>query len=135
MSKKLTRRKFIRDCSVITAGSVMASDTSFIFFCDFKRCYNAPAHCIPGILEWMDRSDIAGLNAPRPIAIHYGELDTPSPTNASASYNETVLQSLEELRDIYKIFSGNGAVQLIVTPGKHQEMDIPELLKFLDDTV
>ena len=29
MSKKLTRRKFLRDCSVITAGSVMASNASF----------------------------------------------------------------------------------------------------------
>jgi dienelactone hydrolase len=112
---------------------IFASGTLGSFSVIFKRCYNAPAHCIPGILEWMDRSDIAGLNAPRPIAIHYGELDTPSPTNASASYNETVPQSLEELRNIYKILGGDGAVQLIVTPGKHHEMDIPELLKFLDD--
>jgi alpha-N-arabinofuranosidase len=29
MSKKLTRRKFLRDCSVVTAGSVMASHASF----------------------------------------------------------------------------------------------------------
>jgi dienelactone hydrolase len=112
---------------------IFASGTLGSFSVIFKRCYNAPAHCIPGILEWMDRSDIAGLNAPRPIAIHYGELDIPSPTNASASYNETVPQSLEELRNIYKIFGGDGAVQLIVTPGIHHEMDIPELLKFLDD--
>ncbi len=112
---------------------IFASGTLGSFSVIFKRCYNAPAHCIPGILEWLDRSDIAGLNAPCPIVIHYGELDTPSPTNASASYNETVPQSLEELRDIYKIFGGDGAVQLIVTPGKHHEMDIPELLKFLDD--
>jgi hypothetical protein len=81
----------------------------------------------------MDRSDIAGLNAPRPIAIHYGELDTPSPTNASASYNETVPQSMHELQDIYKAFGDEDAVRLIVTPGKHHEMDIPELLKFLGD--
>ena len=112
---------------------IFASGTLGSFSVIFKRCYNAPAHCIPRILEWMDRSDIAGLNAPRPITIHYGELDTPSPTNASASYNETVPQSLQELREIYKNFGGEGAVQLIVTPGKHHEMDIPELLKFLDD--
>jgi dienelactone hydrolase len=111
---------------------IFASGTMGSFSVIFQRCYNAPAHCIPGILEWMDRSDIAGLNAPRPIAIHYGELDTPSPTNASASYNETVPQSLQELRDIYEAFGGDGAVELIVTPGKHHEMDIPELLKFLD---
>jgi cephalosporin-C deacetylase-like acetyl esterase len=112
---------------------IFASGTLGSFSAIFQRCYNAPAHCIPGILEWMDRSDIAGLNAPRPIAIHYGELDTPSPTNASASYNETVPQSMHELQDIYKAFGDEDAVRLIVTPGKHHEMDIPELLKFLGD--
>jgi hypothetical protein len=51
----------------------------------FSRCYNAPAHCIPSILQWMDRSDVAGLNAPSPIRLYYGELDTPGLDNASAS--------------------------------------------------
>jgi cephalosporin-C deacetylase-like acetyl esterase len=112
---------------------IFASGTMGSFGVIFQRCYNAPAHCIPGILKWMDRSDIAGMNAPRPIVVHFGELDTPSPTNASASYNETVPQSMQELRDIYKAFGGEGAVKLIVTPGKHHEMDIPELLKFFRD--
>ena len=111
---------------------IFASGTMGSFSVIFERCYNAPAHCIPGILEWMDRSDIAGLNAPRPIVLHYGELDTPSPTNASASYNETVPQSLEELKEIYKAFKAEEAVRLIVTPGKHHEMDIPQLLEFFD---
>jgi len=113
---------------------IFASGTMGSFSVIFQRCYNAPAHCIPGILEWMDRSDIAGLNAPRPIAIHYGELDTPSPTNASASYNETVPQSIQELREIYIAFDGKSAVKLIVTPGTHHEMDISQLLKFLGDS-
>jgi len=112
---------------------IFASGTMGSFSVIFQRCYNAPAHCIPGILEWMDRSDIAGLNAPRPIAVHFGELDTPSTTNASASYNETVPQSLEELREIYRAFGGDGDVGLIVTPGNHHEMDILELLKFLSN--
>lgn len=109
---------------------IFASGTMGSFSVIFERCYNAPAHCIPGILEWMDRSDIAGLNAPCPIVLHYGELDTPSPTNASASYNETVPQSLEELKEIYRAFGAEDAVRLIVTPGKHHEMDIPQLLEF-----
>jgi len=112
---------------------IFASGTMGSFSVIFQRCYNAPAHCIPGILEWMDRSDIAGLNAPHPIVLHYGELDTPSPTNASASYNETVPRSLEELREIYKAFGAEDAVRLIVTPGKHHEMDIPQLLKYFDE--
>ena len=112
---------------------IFASGTMGSFSVIFQRCYNAPAHCIPGILKWMDRSDIAGLNAPRPIVLHYGELDTPSPTNASASYNETVPRSLEELRAIYGAFGAEDAVKLIVTQGKHHEMDIPRLLEFFGD--
>lgn len=111
---------------------IFASGTIGSFSVIFSRCYNAPAHCIPGILEWMDRSDIAGLGAPRPIVLHYGELDTPSPTNASASYNETVQPSLEELREIYRAFGADdSAVRLIVTKNAHHEMDIPALLDFL----
>ncbi len=110
---------------------IFASGTLGSFEAIFRRCYNAPAHCVPGILAWLDRSDIAGLNAPRPLAIHYGELDTPSPTNASASYNETVPTSMEELRLIYAAFDARDAVTLVVTPGKGHEMDVPVLLDFL----
>jgi len=102
---------------------IFASGTLGSFSVVFSRCYNAPAHAIPGILCWMDRSDIAGLNAPRPLAIHYGELDAPSPQNFSASYNETVPGSLDELRAIYRAFGAEGAVQLIVSSGKAHEMD------------
>jgi pimeloyl-ACP methyl ester carboxylesterase len=112
---------------------IFASGTLGSFSVIFQRCYNAPAHCIPGILEWMDRSDIAGLNAPRPLAIHYGELDTPSPTNASASFNETVPKSMEELEDIYAAFGARDAVNLVVTRRRGHEMDITALLDFLDD--
>jgi hypothetical protein len=110
---------------------IFASGTMGSFSVIFQRCYNAPAHCIPGILRWLDRSDIAGLNAPRPITVHFGELDTPSPTNASASYNETVPSSLEELKDIYRAFGAEDAVWLLVTKRAHHEMDIPALLNFL----
>lgn len=111
---------------------IFASGTLGSFAPVFGRCYNAPAHCIPGILEWMDRSDIAGLNAPRPIALHYGELDTPGPKNNSASYNETVEPALRELRDIYGAFGAEpAAVRLIVTPARGHEMDLPALIEFL----
>jgi dienelactone hydrolase len=97
----------------------------------FSRCYNAPAHCIPNILKWMDRSDVSGLNIPRPIMLHYGELDTPSETNHSASYNESVETSLRELKDIYRQEQAEDLVTLYVTPDSHHEMDIQALLDFL----
>lgn len=96
----------------------------------FSRCYNAPAHCIPSMLEWMDRSDVAGLNAPNPIRLHYGELDTPGPDNASASYNETVGPALEELRTIYRAFDSEGRISMRVTPGTGHEFEIDDLVRF-----
>jgi len=112
---------------------IFASGTLGSFDMIFQRCYNAPAHCIPGILNWLDRSDIAGLNAPVPIVIHYGELDTPSETNASASFNESVPESIEELTEIYSAFGSEDKVQQIVTPNSYHEMDIDQLLSFFSD--
>jgi dienelactone hydrolase len=110
---------------------IFASGTLGSFSVIFSRCYNAPAHCIPHVLEWMDRSDIAGLNAPRPMAVHYGELDTPGPENFSASYNETVPQAMQELREIYRAFGAEENIRLIVTPRTAHEMDVSALLGFL----
>ena len=110
---------------------IYASGTLGSFSVIFSRCYNAPAHCIPGILNWMDRSDIAGLDAPRPIRLHYGQKDTPGPRNNSASYNETVQSSLTELRAIYKAFDAAEKISLYVTPGAWHEMDNKDLLNFL----
>lgn len=98
----------------------------------FSVCYNAPAHCVPGILDWMDRSDIAGLNAPRPMRLQYGELDTPGPGNNSAALNETVVRAHEELRAIYAAAGARDNVSMRVTPGVGHEMDLDDLRGFLD---
>lgn len=110
---------------------IYASGSLGSFSMIFSRCYNAPAHCIPGVLQWMDRSDIAGLNAPRPIRIHYGEGDVIADWNNSASYNETVEPAMAELRAIYKTFDAEGQVSLRVTPGAMHEMENPDLRNFL----
>ncbi len=96
----------------------------------FRSCYNAPAHCIPGVLDWMDRADIAGLLAPSPILIHYGELDTPGDGNASAAYNPSGKPAYEELKTIYEAFGVTDAISWLVTKGKHHEMDIPALIDY-----
>lgn len=111
-------------------GKIYASGTLGSFEGIFSRCYNAPAHGIPGVLNWMNRSDIAGLNAPRPIRLHYGENDTPGPHNNSASYNETVEPALAELRAIYKAFAAEAQISLHVTPGTRHEMDNEDLRLF-----
>jgi hypothetical protein len=79
----------------------------------------------------MDRSDIAGLSAPRPIRIHYGEKDVLAPDNNSASYNETVEPSMAELRAIYRAFSVEPEVSLRLTPNSVHEMENDDLREFL----
>ena len=79
----------------------------------------------------MDRSDIAGLSAPRPIRIHYGEGDVIAPWNNSASYNETVEPSMTELRAIYKAFNAQDQVSLRVTPKAMHEMENQDLSRFV----
>ena len=108
--------------------SIYASGTLGSFESIFSQGYNAPAHLIPGVLNWMDRSDIAGLNAPRPIVLHYGDLDRPSPGNFSASLNGTVEQAVKELRNIYAASNAEGAVQMHVTPGGDHAIDVEHLL-------
>jgi dienelactone hydrolase len=111
--------------------SIFASGTLGSFSEIFARGGNAPAHCIPGVLHWFDRADIAGLNAPRPIALHYGALDVPGPDNGSASYNETVPDAFERLRRIYDAAGAADAVSLHVTENCGHEMDNNLLLKLL----
>ena len=111
--------------SIYTSGSMGS------FAPIFARCCNAPAHCIPGVLRWMDRSDIAGLSAPLPIRLHYGERDVPGPHNGSASYNESVEPALEELRAIYRAFGAEDQVSMRVTPNAWHEMENEDWLAFL----
>lgn len=111
----------------IFAGSSFNS-----FALSFLRGYNAPAHCIPGVLRWMDRSDIAGLNAPRPIMLHYGERDRPAPENNAAAHNESVPSALAELRAIYRAFGAEAQVHSVVSPGLGHEVDVNTMRLFLD---
>ena len=112
---------------------IFASGTLGSFGVVFEQCYNAPAHCIPGIMKWMDRSDIAGLNVPKPILLHFGQLDVPGPENYSASYNSSVPIALDELQAVYRKYGAEKRVQLQISPGKGHEMDIPMILEYLDE--
>jgi hypothetical protein len=95
-----------------------------------SRSGNASAHCIPGILKWLDRADIAGLNATRPFAIHYGELDIPGPDNLSAAFNESAAGALDEVRRIYVSAGAIDAISVYISEGIGHEMDLNVLREF-----
>lgn len=113
--------------------SIYCSGSMGSFSGVFARCYNAPAHCVPHVLQWMDRSDIAGLSAPVPIRVHFGERDTPGPENASAAYNETVQPSMRELRGVYGALKADDRVSMRVTPGSEHEFEIGDILAWLTE--
>jgi len=116
--------------------TIFASGSCASMEAHFDRCYNGPAHCIPGILKWMDRADIAGMNAPRPLLLHFGQHDTPclepGRENLAAAYNEYADDLIRQAEAIYAAAGAAGNVRLIVTEGMGHAMDVPALNAFLE---
>jgi cephalosporin-C deacetylase-like acetyl esterase len=99
----------------------------------FEKCYNAPAHCVPNMLNYMDRQEIASCIAPRSLCVHYGELDVPSPENSSAAYNETAVPIFNEVRKFYDAVNASNNIRLVVSPNMKHEMDNAALVAYLRD--
>jgi len=97
----------------------------------FEKCYNAPAHCVPNILKYMDRQEIASCIAPRSLCVHYGELDVPSPENSSAAYNETATPTFNEIRAFYGRLDAETSIRLVISPDMKHEMDNASLIAYL----
>jgi len=82
----------------------------------FQDSVGSLAHCIdnyvPGILNWVEMYDIAGLIAPRPLFVESGEKDAIFPIQAS-------IDSFKKVRDIYEVFGAADRVEQEVFPGEH----------------
>src|SRR5262249_31767694 len=82
----------------------------------FRDSVGSLAHCvdnyIPGILNWAEMHDIAGLIAPRPLFVESGEKDNIFPIQASR-------ESFEKVQSIYKVFDSAELVEQEVFPGEH----------------
>ena len=82
----------------------------------FRDSIGSLAHCIdnyvPGILNWAEMSDIAGLIAPRPLFVESGERDNIFPVAAS-------IESFNEVRRIYSVFGALDRTEQEVFPGEH----------------
>src|SRR5262249_12083947 len=67
----------------------------------FPDSVGSLAHCvdnyIPGILNWAEMHDIAGLIAPRPLFVESGEKDNIFPIQSS-------IESFNHVREIYRVF-------------------------------
>jgi dienelactone hydrolase len=82
----------------------------------FRDSIGSLAHCIdnyvPGILNWAEMHDIAGLIAPRPLFVESGEKDNIFPIAAS-------IESFGQVRQIYDVFQAADRVEQEVFPGEH----------------
>ena len=97
----------------------------------FRDSIGSLAHCIdnyvPGILNWAEMHDIAGLIAPRPLFVESGEKDNIFPIAAS-------VESVKHVREIYSVFGAADRVEQEVFPGEHSfwgKRGIPFLARHL----
>ena len=82
----------------------------------FRDSVGSLAHCvdnyIPGILNWAEMHDIAGLIAPRPLFVESGEKDNIFPIQAS-------IESFNHVREVYRVFGAADRIEQEVFPGEH----------------
>jgi dienelactone hydrolase len=97
----------------------------------FRDSIFAMNHCtdnyVPGILNWAEMYDVAGLIAPRPLFAESGERDTIFPIAASRA-------SFAKVKAMYEVFGAGDVVEHEVFDGPHSfwgKRGIPFLAKNL----
>ena len=97
----------------------------------FRDSIGSLAHCVdnyvPGILNWAEMYDVAGLIAPRPLFVESGEKDNIFPIAAS-------IESFNQVREIYRVFRAADLVEQEVFPDEHSfwgKRGIPFMAKHL----
>jgi dienelactone hydrolase len=82
----------------------------------FRDSIGSLVHCsdnyVPGILNWAEMHDLAGLMAPRPLFVESGEKDNIFPIRAS-------IESFNKVREIYGVFGATDRVEQEVFPDEH----------------
>jgi dienelactone hydrolase len=98
----------------------------------FRDSIGSLAHCIdnyvPGILNWAEMHDVAGLIAPRPLFVESGDKDNIFPIRAS-------IESFNKVREVYGVFGAADRIEQEVFPGEHSfwgKRGIPFLARHLN---
>lgn len=97
----------------------------------FQASVMSISHCIdnyvPGILNWCEQYDVAGLIAPRPLFVESGEKDNIFPIAASKA-------SFERIRNVYAVFDAAALTEQETFDGPHSfwgKRGLPFLAKHL----
>jgi hypothetical protein len=82
----------------------------------FRESVMSVSHCIdnyvPGILNWAEQYDVAGLIAPRPLFAESGERDDIFPIAASR-------ESFARVQKVYDVFGAAAMVEQEIFDGPH----------------
>ena len=83
----------------------------------FRDSIMSVSHCVdnyvPGILNWMESYDVAGLIAPRPLFSEGGDRDPIFPVHATR-------ESFARVKKVYEVFGNADAAQQEIFPGEHE---------------
>jgi hypothetical protein len=83
----------------------------------FRSCIMSMSHCIdnyvPGILNWAEMYDVAGLIAPRPLFSEGGDRDPIFPVDATR-------ESFARVKKVYEVFGAPESVQQEIFSGVHE---------------
>ncbi len=97
----------------------------------FRDSILSISHCIdnyvPGILQWCEMYDVAGLIAPRPLFVESGDEDGIFPVKASR-------ESFERVKTVYAVFGKADLAKQEIFAGKHSfhgKRGLPFLAKHL----
>jgi hypothetical protein len=105
-------------CTLFSAALDQRIKAAFVsgYLNTFRDSIMSVSHCIdnyvPGILNWTENYDIAGLIAPRPLFSEGGDHDPIFPVAASR-------ESYARVERVYELFGAAANVQQEIFEGEH----------------
>jgi dienelactone hydrolase len=120
-------------CTVFSAALETRIQAALVsgYLNTFRDSIGSIAHCIdnyvPGILNWAEMYDVAGLIAPRPLFVESGRMDDIFPIEAS-------VEGFNKVRSIYEVFGAGDRIEQEVFDKDHSfwgKRGIPFLARHL----
>jgi dienelactone hydrolase len=105
-------------CTLFSAALDLRIKAAFVsgYLNTFRDSIMAVPHCmdnyVPGILNWAENYDVAGLVAPRPLFSEGGDHDPIFPVNATR-------ESFARVKKVYEVFEAGHRVQQEIFEGEH----------------
>jgi dienelactone hydrolase len=105
-------------CTLFSAALDVRIKAAFVsgYLNTFRDSIMSVSHCIdnyvPGILNWAENYDIAGLIAPRPLFSEGGDRDPIFPVAATR-------ESYARAKRVYEVFGASSRVQQEIFEGDH----------------